>query len=490
MKKHYLLLFALLCLTTGRSKATETGGQSVVTVRLNPDHILNRYDYNPVGLNLNYFIDHDEVGNRTRTLAETIRAMGVKFLRYPGGDKSDNNLFAVPPYNEACPHLSRKGKGTSMGRGAFLKNNESEFKDVPLNFDEFMELCRQTGCEPVIVVPCDSRKNKFPNATYISTREQLIEHAAEWVRYANKKHDYNIRYWMVGNESWHPGVLEEGYSAADYADDICDFSDAMKRVDPAIKIIPNVASDVEHFSKALFEKASGKFDLLCISNYPVRTFKNGYKDWVSGTHNLAFPFTGVVEQIDRYGTPWQKENLKIIVAEYGPFDWWDGWGFDGDMGHVMCNFDILGKLLQQPKMLFSCFWNTRWLLEPNQWPGFNALDNDNNFHPMAYSVAFWANYFYPEMIECSSGSSSVLSYSTYSRKENAAYVYLINQESVTQELLLEMKGHTLRKTTRMAAMEGTAPEDFAPRVFATPVSVAGERIEIAPYSISVYKVEF
>lgn len=488
MKKHCLLFFVWIFVSVGLVAATGLGEQDAGIVTLSPNNIINKYDYNPVGLNLNYFIDSDKVGNRTRTLVEAIRDMGVRFLRYPGGDKADNNLFAMPPYNKACPHLSRTGKETSMGRGAFLKNNESEFKHPPIDFDEFMDLCRQTGCEPVIVVPCDTRDNKFANATYVSTREQLIEHAAEWVRYANKKHDYNVHYWMIGNESWHPGVLEGGYSAEDYANDICDFSDAMKKVDPGILIIPNVASDVEHFSKALFEKASGKFDLLCISNYPVRTFRSGYKDWVSKTHNLAFPFTGVAEQIERYGTPWQKENLKIIVAEYGPFDWWDGWGFDGDMGHAMCNFDILGKLLQQPKMLFSCFWNTRWLLEPNQWPGFNALDNDNHFHPMGYSVAFWAKYFYPEVIECSVNSPTILSYATYSKQQDAAYVYLINQGEMLEELELKMEGLTVRKVTRMAAMEGKSPEDFTPRISVQP-EATGKYMRIAPYSISVYKVE-
>ena len=94
-----------------------------------------------------------------------------------------------------------------MGREAFLTDNESAFKFEPLNFDDFMSLCQETSCEPIIVVPCDSRKNSYSEATYLSTREQLIEHAAEWVRYANKKHHYNVKYWMVGNESWHPSVM-------------------------------------------------------------------------------------------------------------------------------------------------------------------------------------------------------------------------------------------------------------------------------------------
>ena len=108
---------------------------------------------------------------------------------------------------------------------------------------------------------------------------------------------------------------------------------------------------------------------------------------------------------------------------------WDGWGANADMGHAMCNFDILGKLLEQPKMAAGCFWNTRWMLEPNPWPGFNAFDNNNNFHPIAYSVSVGANHLYPEMVECSTDLNTLIAYSTYSRDEKAAYVYLINQGS-------------------------------------------------------------
>ena len=488
-KKIYgFILFVYLCIAVSAGefrKGRESNTINIITI--NTSRVINRFEQNPIGLNLNYFIDNDKVSNPSISLADAIKRMGVRYLRYPGGDKSDNNLFSVPPYEKAIPSLSRKGKGTSMGREAFLTDNESAFKFEPLNFDDFMSLCQETSCEPIIVVPCDSRKNSYSEATYLSTREQLIEHAAEWVRYANKKHHYNVKYWMVGNESWHPSVMYGGYSADDYGEDVRDFSDAMKAVAPTIKIIPNVASDVEAVTKSVFEKAGGKFDMLCISNYPIRTYKNGYEDWVAKTRDLIFPFRGVLEQIKKYSSTPEQENLKIIVAEYGPFDWWDGWGANADMGHAMCNFDILGKLLEQPKMAAGCFWNTRWMLEPNPWPGFNAFDNNNNFHPIAYSVSFWANHLYPEMVECSTDLNTLIAYSTYSRDEKAAYVYLINQGSDEARFELNLEGWQISAVTRLACMVGKSSDDLEPEIFTMPVKES-QPSKVPAYSISIYKI--
>ena len=41
------------------------------------------------------------------SLAEAIAQMGARFLRYPGGEKSDSYLWSVPPYSHSQPTLAR-----------------------------------------------------------------------------------------------------------------------------------------------------------------------------------------------------------------------------------------------------------------------------------------------------------------------------------------------------------------------------------------------
>ena len=68
----------------------------------------------------------------------------------------------------------------------------------------------------------------------------MLTNAVEWVRYANIKKKYGVKYWMIGNESWNNSEYNGSVSPAKYADDLEDFARAMKAVDSSIKIIANV----------------------------------------------------------------------------------------------------------------------------------------------------------------------------------------------------------------------------------------------------------
>ena len=104
--------------------------------------------------------------------------------------------------------------------------------------------------------------------------------------YANIKHGHNIRYWMVGNESWHPQISNY-YTVEDYIADLKLFSDAMKAIDPSILIIANTAPWVPDFSRRIFSGASDKFDMVCISNYSTNNNSRGqYQTWAAYSINV------------------------------------------------------------------------------------------------------------------------------------------------------------------------------------------------------------
>lgn len=104
-KKIYgFILFVYLCIAVSAGefrKGRESNTINIITI--NTSRVINRFEQNPIGLNLNYFIDNDKVSNPSISLADAIKRMGVRYLRYPGGDKSDNNLFSVPALRESNP---------------------------------------------------------------------------------------------------------------------------------------------------------------------------------------------------------------------------------------------------------------------------------------------------------------------------------------------------------------------------------------------------
>jgi hypothetical protein len=113
---------------------------------------------------------------------------------------------------------------------------------------------RDVGGEPFVIV----------NGGSGSPRD-----AAEWVRWANKKMGYGVRYWEVGNELG--GSWEVGYHLPDgsklngqiYSRRYAEFARAMKAVDPTIKV-----GTMDHFEDVLGH-CGELVDFVSIHTYPV-----------------------------------------------------------------------------------------------------------------------------------------------------------------------------------------------------------------------------
>jgi hypothetical protein len=89
--------------------------------------------------------------------------------------------------------------------------------------DSFVRYCRQIRAEPWIQVPL-----------ILGTPEQ----AADFVRYCNVQNNYNVKFWSIGNEpDLYQGTNRTTYTVNDYIADFKRYGQAMKAVDPYIKVI-------------------------------------------------------------------------------------------------------------------------------------------------------------------------------------------------------------------------------------------------------------
>ena len=103
MKLGITLLAALLVNTGG---FTQAFAQDVIS--LDVGAVVADTSRRQIGVNTNYLVDDD--ANRAsalRGLADALREAGVKYLRYPGGEKSDGLLWSVWPYSASLPTLAR-----------------------------------------------------------------------------------------------------------------------------------------------------------------------------------------------------------------------------------------------------------------------------------------------------------------------------------------------------------------------------------------------
>ncbi len=140
--------------------------------------------------------------------------------------------------------------------------------------DEFIELCRLVGAEPVLTV---------------NMGDGTAEEAAAWVGYCNgdaasgfgalraangyaEPHD--VRVWFVGNEqfgNWQVGHVD----AETYARRYLEFARAMRTVDASLTLIGvGVPADLyAHWNEAVLKLAASEMDQYSVHYYSLRTEK-------------------------------------------------------------------------------------------------------------------------------------------------------------------------------------------------------------------------
>ncbi len=193
----------------------------------------------------------DNVGGWHATVVDELRALPVQLLKWPGGCMADDYDW-------------RYGIGSRDRRYGSVDQAWATWDENDVGTDEFIELCRLTGAEPVLGVNAGSG---------------TPEMAAEWVEYCNGSPDtkwggmraanghpdpFDVRYWAVGNEQW--GFFERGYSGPDgYAERYLAFAEAMRRTDPSITLV--AVGHPGEFSRIVLERCAPHLDMLQIHFY-------------------------------------------------------------------------------------------------------------------------------------------------------------------------------------------------------------------------------
>ncbi len=432
--------------------------QEVVVINIYPKTTLNDVSNKPIGINLNYLMDDDKFLKPTISLVNSLKKMGVKYLRYPGGNKSDFYFFSKPPYSKSEPTLARTGRKAVGGRFTTLNEACTDFKEDPLDFDEFMLICKLVKAEPVIVVAADEYLVNYPKGSTWSTKEQLVAHAKEWVNYANIKKKYGIKYWMIGNESWHE--TNRNSNAKIYALDLVDFSKAMKAVDSSIYIIPNGNSKL--WWDTVFTYASNYFDAISISNYPIYNYSRGFTTYADTLQSFTTTIDIAKAAISSYIPVSKQDKFKVIVAEYGPFDWANKWPHINNMGLCMANFEIIGQQLLDPKVDFSCFWNTRWINnKENKNDAFDAIDCNGNINAIGKSLMIWGNFLGDKMIKTTS-QNYIKTFASIDSKKQQLFLYIVNKSSNPIKVMPSFNNIKTPKIIQNFSLTANNAEDIKP----------------------------
>lgn len=180
--------------------------------------------------------------------------------------------------------------------------------------DEFIRFCREVNSEPVIVV---SVKFERPAEEY----DQILQDAVNWLRYCNAPatdewgakraanghpEPYNVKYWEIDNEMWEMGI--ERYEKC-----VRDFSTAMRKIDPSIKII---ACGGFREDEDFIRRSGNYFDYLSLHHYEQQ---GGY---ATGPKRLGEQYDHYAQMIAEGPNP----NIKLFISEWNlnSIDWRTG----------------------------------------------------------------------------------------------------------------------------------------------------------------------
>jgi alpha-L-arabinofuranosidase len=461
--------------------------QDSITVRTGS--VLNNVQNRPLGININYLMDGSYIKPSPAVpVTEALRSMGVRFLRFPGGEKADNYLWSVSPWTKSDPRFARTGSCEWPSNDSrFAEADYTTVRPEMLDFDEFMAMCKAIGAEPLIVVPYDAMYKPVPAGCQgtVPSREQLLRNAEEWVRYANIIKKHGIRYWMIGNESYNSSYNGSA-TPAQYRDDVIEFSRRMKAVDPSVKIIAN--GDKAAWWSVVLPAASAHIDFLGISNYPVWDYQGGFEYYRSNRPDLTGPVKTAINSVNSYAPAEHRGRLKVISTEYGAMDWSGTWPDNNDLGHALVSFEMLGDHLINPRVEAAIFWNTRWINNTSKVSDIaDALRADGTFQASGTALSLWGNYLLDTMLPVE-GSGNVRCYASYREGTGELNLFLINREASSRAVHLNLEGYIKGAAAEIRTLKGSGPSDTNPVLAMTGKKITqGSTLDVSlsPVSITV-----
>lgn len=194
-----------------------------------------------------------------------LQSFGVSTIRFPGGIYADfyNWRNGVNDGLNDQASLNAGNLPAGMGyRAAAISNGVDGNSPNTIGTDDIVALSENIGAvPPLFQIALRSPYRVGPTDATAQTGD-IVNLAADWVRYCNTPGDarrtaneplggvypstayaYGVNYWEIGNEPYYsantsnPSVSWPAYTGADYAALLQQVAQAMRNVDPAIKII-------------------------------------------------------------------------------------------------------------------------------------------------------------------------------------------------------------------------------------------------------------
>ncbi|HTP06876.1 MAG TPA: glycoside hydrolase family 44 protein [Anaerolineae bacterium] len=370
------------------------------------------------------------------------KAAGLTLLRYPGGNWGDQNDL------------------------------------MEYQIDDAVALAKQLGAEPLISV-------RLANGS--------IENAVNLLKYANQIKKYNIKYWSIGNEPslYAQGTaLVEGYDTVRFNKDWRQFAEALRAVDPAIKL---VGPDTNQFTANLatnpkdqngkdwleeFLKANGDLvDVVAVHRYPFPIDKQNPIPTKSQLLASTEEWDQIIPALRKLikDTTGQEKPIGILELNSNWANVSGGEASPETFYNALWFGDVLGRLIKQRVDLVGQF-----ALSTAPGSGEFGLFARDDPRPIYYVYPMY-HRFGQELVESSTDKDLVSIYAA-KRDDGALTLMVINRNSTPQSVALQLEGFTPKGDAEVYRLDETHnAEEIATQKIAD-----GTAITMPPYSMTLY----
>jgi len=435
-----------------------------------------------LGINLNYLVDGELLDPAEgRSLVAGLRALGVRNLRFPGGNKSDSHLWSVPPYRTPAPRLAVTGDWDWPAMSEDLWDREAgRFALRVLDTDDALAIAGELDAELVMVVPYDEA---YPGPDEEPGRhaagpsiDELVELAAAWAEYC-KAQGRPPRYWEIGNETY----FHEGITARRYAADLVRFAEALHAVDPGIRVGANGpggpdsveagdrrAETGERWWPTVLAAASGHIDYLSLHSYPCYGWRS-FDAYAERLPGVVGPLRNMRRAVDEHAPAADRTRIELLVTETNSADWLghpdggENWPHTGSIGHALVLFDMLAQYLAHDDLEAVQVWNTRWVHHRELDELWDALGEDNAPSTIGQMMALWQRAGSHWLrVEGAGRAAPVRCFATHDAQTGAATVFLVNRTREDQMVALAGPLFADDTVTTTQAWVGSGPDDLHP----------------------------
>ena len=283
------------------------------------------------------------------------------------------------------------------------------------------------------------------------------EQAAEMVRYTNIERNYGVQYWGIGNEpTLYNGVVKargETYDTVRFNQEWRTFAEAMKKVDPTIKL---VGAEINQFSFDYSPGATTNFSEWDETWFIEFLKANGDLVDIVSFHRYPFPRSTVsgspsIDELRQSAKEWDKiiirarelihqytgRDLPIAVTEFNS-------AYDRSLGgettpdshfNAIWLADVLGRLIKN-----GVFMANHWLLTSKGGTGGWGLVGSSEPYPSYYVYQMYRQ-FGNELVYSSSDDSDLSIY-VARRDDGSLTVIVINLALEEKTKAIQIEGQT------------------------------------------------